>query len=194
MLNDYIHVLREHNDVLEDVYERITKFKSCDIANCAHIVRHHTNRNIKNSNKNEKETASTSTNYRVQFYKVLLAAMHCYFLHSFDVGLRIRRSAVSQMNDQSDNKDDNHNEDENDKCHEPIFKNIKRAMDKRRTKMRKLSDFNHFENNKFSMDCNEEDKTEYESPLETDKTFTDGFLTFTKNNISSHPQIPQLNS
>ena len=53
ILNDYIHIIKYHNDILQDIYEFIN-LSSCKLSQCQYIKRNYTNRNRITRIQNDK--------------------------------------------------------------------------------------------------------------------------------------------
>ena len=105
LLNDFHHVLSHHlrckdinksNQEFEVIYREIMKngIKPCDVTRCYKFrrnrrIREHENIDILNCNNNDL----------CNFYTETLDSIHCYFLHSFDIGMRVKLNDIRLTND-----------------------------------------------------------------------------------------------
>eukprot|EP01084_Bolivina_argentea_P271770 462515_1 len=103
LLNDYIHLINEHNNDLHEIQlELISKkqYVECDITNCNLTTRHNCRRysqkiyEIKNANILDRS---------FNFYVETMDGLHFYIFHLFDCGLRILHDEYAtneEINDQ----------------------------------------------------------------------------------------------
>eukprot|EP01084_Bolivina_argentea_P091901 165394_1 len=109
-INDYHHMITRHlnlntrssnenNREFECLYDAITKYiPSCDAAACKHFATHHGYETIDiplhttPGHDDHDETAITA----MRFYIRLLDSVHCFVLHSFDDGFRVRMNESPQ--------------------------------------------------------------------------------------------------
>ena len=112
LLNDYQHILSKHlnedrltnDDNFLSIHNKISKYMDCpcDVKTCKQYIRmvinvqgksrantiEDTNTDTKDNNSIDKMEEHDNKN-TVNFYIELLDVIHCYFMHSFDLGLRI---------------------------------------------------------------------------------------------------------
>ena len=109
LLNDYHHILKHHlhkkdisksNDEFDIIYKQIIKYvKHCDVTKCQKFrrnrrIREHENISILNCRNNDL----------CNFYTETLDSIHCYFLHSFDIGMRVKAKEYLSTKDNDDIK------------------------------------------------------------------------------------------
>eukprot|EP01084_Bolivina_argentea_P090502 163069_1 len=81
IINDYIHVLLEHNN--DDDFEYIcSQFGYCDISKCAAAHRIY-------CKKTKNPSMATNINIAMQ---QIMDKIHCYYSHTFDIGYRLNAS------------------------------------------------------------------------------------------------------
>ena len=145
-LNDYHHLLREHNSNLHQIHKTMKingLFGDCDISKCKFTKRHQTQRRVINDNENTMDP-------NLNFYKTTFDSLHFYLLHLFDVGLRTFRNEIKKNNEKEEEEEIKGDEDEvDDKCFDIEFAEIVKAINNRRD----ISDsFDRFKsNNKFNI-------------------------------------------
>ena len=83
-LNDYNHIISTHSTHLEDINAQINQ---CTSLECK-IKRH----NLKTS-----DTASNVANFKSLFLMELLDTIHHWLYHQFDVGMRVRRDVLNNL-------------------------------------------------------------------------------------------------
>ena len=88
LLDDYIHIMDKHQNDVDQINDRIKTdlnlMPECykEYQNCALLSRHYRDR--------MKDPAPGSLEYDVIFYSDLLDSVHCLWLHSFHLGLRVK--------------------------------------------------------------------------------------------------------
>eukprot|EP01084_Bolivina_argentea_P049313 90713_1 len=95
LLDDYIHIVVEHNNRndLDQIYDLLAT--NCNIQHCLVCVRHFRNRNNDKYVQQDQELI---------FYRDILDTIHCYLLHLYDTALRVR---VDSATDEEYNNDNN---------------------------------------------------------------------------------------
>jgi len=99
IIEDYSHILKKYlNNTIESntsifsqIYNIMIKEIKCDIKNCKQYSR--------NNRDRQKEPKSTNDNkdddvFRITFYTDLMDTIHCYFMHSYDIGFRLRSTEL----------------------------------------------------------------------------------------------------
>ena len=191
MLNDYIHLITEHNEHLEAIHESLRKYddlQECNITTCKFVVHHHRNRN------NKKYVNAHSDHKKIEYYKDLFGTIHCYLLHSFDVGLRIKSAELEIEKNESKSNDDESESETGEQCFDQAFSNIQQAVIKRESTFNKLNDFERLNNNnkfEIGIGCNEQDKKQQDENR-TQITFTDGLLSHVQSTIKSKERLTTL--
>eukprot|EP01084_Bolivina_argentea_P113062 201594_1 len=151
LVNDYHHIILQHtstgnrnsdNENFAIIDAIIRKSIKCDIAQCKSYKRNHTIRGKQTTTGEHKEE---------DVMKKFMDSIHCYFVHSIDVGFR--------MQIEDDTKDDNkYDNDEIDiKLNEDLYKDtqIQKINDnfkKRREKLAQINGVQHEKYNKFTTD------------------------------------------
>ena len=132
LLNDYIHVMRDHSDDLDEIYAFMSEDCNlhCNVNECALLRRHHRNRQI---------THSACEDSLFMFYQDIFDSLHCYLLHSFDMGLRIKKQTVNTLGDM--------------KCGENSFDHHKQEL--KSTDAELAEDMRFKKNNKFTLKCHQ---------------------------------------
>eukprot|EP01084_Bolivina_argentea_P273456 465810_1 len=111
LLTDYHHILYQHLDnkpiieiqkEFELIHHKIMKYiKQCSLEKCKRLERNHRTR--------DKHTANATNNdTKIQFYIDTMDTIHCYFIHSFDLGFRLKADEISTFHsvDENDEKKD----------------------------------------------------------------------------------------
>eukprot|EP01084_Bolivina_argentea_P304209 525312_1 len=109
LLNDFIHILDEHNN--ETDLNKIMKLlfnhnlrNECDIINCQLSLRYHRNRRydfqIKSNDKIQ------SMDYRFIFWQDIMDQIHLYLYHLYDIGMRLHKSKRHSNTINIDNRKD----------------------------------------------------------------------------------------
>ena len=168
LLNDYIHLMRLHQDQIENIrndYINNQGIIKCNIKTCPFTQRHH---RISDDNKT---TESDSTEFN--FIKETIDSLHFYIMHMFEVGLRIPRM---------DNDIDPENEEKKDNN---IY--FDQDFDRIHTKIRDLNEttpsflrFDTENNSKFNIKTDKngtEDDNKTQGIIDGGATYLDEFLT-----------------
>eukprot|EP01084_Bolivina_argentea_P259231 437338_1 len=84
ILDDYFHLISDHNDneSFKFIYNRLTK---CDVTNCIIFSRHYRNRNKEGNVQEMYGMLDEREIISVQ----LMDKVHCYYLHSYDMGRKV---------------------------------------------------------------------------------------------------------
>ncbi len=86
ILNDFIHIIRNHNGNLEEIYN-ILNIK-CNLSKCIGLKRNQRNRN-------NMANDFCSNDLDDIFRKDIFDQIHCYLLHSFDTGYRLTKQEMA---------------------------------------------------------------------------------------------------
>ena len=99
LLNDYHHILTHHlqqtqitdsNRAFESIHNQIMKYlPSCSATKCAKFRR---NRRIRE--RETLEILNCANDENEYFYVETLDAIHCHFIHSLDIGMRVKESEL----------------------------------------------------------------------------------------------------
>ena len=87
-INDWFHIINDHDDDIEEIYNYISSELSCNIMECAKYKRWNRIRGNESGDDGDVE-------FRV--YRDLLDQIHCYILHSFDIGTRAPRAELQRQ-------------------------------------------------------------------------------------------------
>ena len=110
LIRDYMHIMRRHADSKQIDHlhraeaERFQQIQQCDTNNCLLLYRH------KNAQDDEGQVddhedgrdgrdGKEEEENNVLFYRDLMDAMHCYLVHQYDIGIRIKVRDSSQYSD-----------------------------------------------------------------------------------------------
>eukprot|EP01084_Bolivina_argentea_P102974 184476_1 len=89
LLDDYIHIVTQHREHLDEVFEVMTTqfgTVSCNIMNCSLAKRYCRDR--------KKQIIIDNKDEMFIFYRDTLDQIHCYLYHMYDVGFRIKSKHV----------------------------------------------------------------------------------------------------
>ena len=103
LLGDFVHIMAMHSTEDIELVQRIKSeqfqlFSKCSSTNCLFLFN-------QDSKKKELQKQSDESMEGLPFYRELMDAMHCYLVHSFDVGLRIKvTETASESADKKENQ------------------------------------------------------------------------------------------
>eukprot|EP01083_Nonionella_stella_P223839 797301_1 len=102
IINDYLHIMHEHVSDLEFEFV-VNGFEFCDIEQCKTFARNHRIRTneeppIVNAHLNDIVCAQ------------IMNKMHCYFLHSYDIGNRLTINDKESIANVANAREDDHDE------------------------------------------------------------------------------------
>eukprot|EP01083_Nonionella_stella_P243364 848090_1 len=170
--NDFNHILMQHlgdnKSVIEtaDEYEQIYnhmngKVQPCDFEKCGKFIR----------NNRHKETQHIRIKDRqIEYYIELLDTIHCYFLHSFDVGFRIKNTDL-----QHGDKNTCDNESKKDKESTLTPHDVSFMLQNKRCKLQSVRGLNRTQNTKYVTNTNAVVTQSDEKQIENaDKTYSFG--------------------
>eukprot|EP01083_Nonionella_stella_P145440 455774_1 len=121
LLNDFNHLLQSHAGEFEDIYDILctTNNYPCDLQKCVSLRRNQRDRmKISENINNINHLYFTTCNAEIVSQQ-LLDRIHCHYLHSFDIGLKIKKSEQEKII----NKEMKMNEDDAD-AHDSIIGGI----------------------------------------------------------------------
>eukprot|EP01084_Bolivina_argentea_P266085 451211_1 len=160
LLDDFIHIIQIHTNDLEHIINHMWNeygIEQCHINNCTSLLRHYENDNQKISTN-----TNSSKNDNFIFYRNTMDSIHCYFFHSYDIGLRVK---------QYDNS----------------FSNMRDIISTKTKQFEKINSLNQcrFANNKFNLNINMESKDD-------DITYIDGLYEYVIDNGIETLQLESL--
>eukprot|EP01084_Bolivina_argentea_P164509 286022_1 len=144
VINDYHHILDFHlneerntreraANQFKRIYKVVCDIEKCDIGKCDRFNR--------NNRDREKDKDGDT-------YMDFLDSIHCYLLHSVDIGYRI----IDKMDDIKNDKD---NEELcNSLAHDEELRRLKVHLNSTRTRLQSIRGLKRFENNKFMTQTN----------------------------------------
>ena len=95
LVNDFNHLLTCHSSEFEDVYNllvaRIYDGKPCDLKQCESIKK-----NQRDRNKECTDLYHSTENNEIVLQQ-LLDRIHCYFLHTFDIGYKTTKEEIENI-------------------------------------------------------------------------------------------------
>ena len=109
LLDDYIHVMDKHQNDIDQINDRMKTdldlMREChtEYKNCALLLRHYRNR----EKENVDLSPSSSYSYSLSFYIDLLDTIHCFWYHSFHLGLRARTNSNEITRQRSNHRFEN---------------------------------------------------------------------------------------
>eukprot|EP01083_Nonionella_stella_P268688 908573_1 len=106
ILNDHIHCIVKHIHDLEAIYDFINV--KCDLATCHGIKRNHRDR-TKPQTHPTVVIDDSPDNISIMD---IMDQIHCYLLHTFDVGFQLTRKEKTQINTQNPNQDHDNDDDQ----------------------------------------------------------------------------------
>ena len=144
IIGDYHHILDKHlnrdnisqidsNKQFELIHQQMTGI-SCDIENCK----------IYSRNNRQRETTNIECkDEKVSMFIDIIDTIHCYFLHSIDIGYRIVNHQLYQQNESKNN------DDEDDIQFDAEMKRLREYITLKRKKLQKIRGDRRINNNKF---------------------------------------------
>ena len=153
LLDDHLHIMQYHNDQLDDLTDIVTTTPSlnCDPSTC-NILKNNFRRS---SDQNEVNKEDNKEDEDFIFYRDLLDTIHCYLIHSFNVGVRIRKEELISNNEDND-----------------TFATIKSVINSKRNTKNGLVNGRFLSTSKFSLGINTNTNTN------ADITFIDGLYNY----------------
>eukprot|EP01084_Bolivina_argentea_P198656 340112_1 len=172
ILEDYAYILKQYlnnepnknNETFEQIYNIISKEIKCDIKNCKQYSRNNRNREKESQKPNNQKSSDKNDQFKILFITDLFDTIHCYFLHSFDIGFRMKHSELTHIynhshNDKHKNTIENVQDlDNKSALNIHINDNMKTFNSYIRNKRQSLMDIrgaNRAKNNKFMTSVNE---------------------------------------
>eukprot|EP01084_Bolivina_argentea_P254241 427390_1 len=180
LLDDYIHIIMNHNNELENIYTLFVleyHMNKCALNSCSPLNRHcRIETYDSDDNSNNKILDKQFIFYRDRF-----DSMHCYFLHLYDMGLRVNKHDIKyqRCDERKNNKDFDLN-----------FANMRAQLKKKQKELTQLENFHfkRFKNNKFALDVDTNDQQAHVKGYllnNTTTTFMDGLYQYLSNkNVS----------
>eukprot|EP01084_Bolivina_argentea_P254305 427505_1 len=164
IVNDYHHILNVHLNedntpkrqnyrAFQFIYETFNNKINCNITNCC----------IYSRNNRQRETEKLfemGSDSELAAYIDILDTIHCYFIHSVDVGYRI----INQFSNKTNTKDRLYNNNNQKMCHDPELVDLKTYLETKRKGFRQIRGNNRVQTNKFmttltkKVEINDEEK------------------------------------
>ncbi len=122
LIDDFHHILLVHqsdkNSILknkneyESIYDYImSKIDKCTLEKCNSFARNNRNRERENifSSINKENTINNNTDKESEYFIEIMDTIHCFFVHSFDIGFKIRLDELTEEFEEisDDEKDEN---------------------------------------------------------------------------------------
>eukprot|EP01084_Bolivina_argentea_P047659 87841_1 len=147
ILDDYIHVITIHSNQLSEIHEQLItdkQFSECNVNKCAVVQRHYHRRlNRKRNNTNNLRQLQDPQS---KFYADIFDAVHHYFFHLFDLGLRIKKKTNEEIEMESHDYADSNNKY---KCIDYEFSRTQQIIAQKQNALG--LEINEIDNNKFNM-------------------------------------------
>ena len=100
ILNDYIHIIKYHDNILQDIYKYIN-IKSCKLNTCKYIKRNYRNKiNENNNNKNN------NNDNKSELINNIIDIIHCYLIHTFDIGFKLTQNEKDLISFDNDDEEE----------------------------------------------------------------------------------------
>eukprot|EP01084_Bolivina_argentea_P143452 251905_1 len=147
----FIHMLKVHNKEIDEIYNIILSkysFQPCNISNCRLTVRHY-------RNKQNSSGDNINTNEETIFWRDFFDCVHCYVLHLFDFGYKVRKTDLTQ----DDDAKYDHDNDDICKYIDKKFKLLYSIISEKRNKLESISSIDAVNTNKFNIDVDTTDDT-----------------------------------
>ena len=148
LISDYHHILDKHlnedkiskiesNNQFKMIYKEMTEINnlSCNIDNCIIYKRNNRERETKNIECKDKELA---------MFIDTIDTVHCYFLHSVDIGNRIIHPLINE-----ENENENKSDEDNINCCDSEMKQLSHYLSQKRKRLENITDHRRFQNSKF---------------------------------------------
>ena len=148
ILNDYIHIMDHHQNDISGISQTIKRdiqlMNECDVQNCMALRRHYRNRDNSLLNKPEQnEVSQDSMDFDLIFFIELLDCIHCFWYHSYHLGIRINTDDI---------KYENESKTEGKQYFDQQFAIRSQLIKENKTKMDKMNILkNRLENKKFTL-------------------------------------------
>eukprot|EP01084_Bolivina_argentea_P281198 481082_1 len=100
MLDDFIHLITRHHDMLDKMYDFATKrmgLAKCNLKECFKQKRHNRDREDEMELKDENDI-------RFVYPRDMMDAIHCYVLHIYDFGLAVHESQLQAFKQEAETK------------------------------------------------------------------------------------------
>ena len=106
ILNDYIHIVKYHDNILEDITKYIINLIhiQCNLQNCGCIKRNYRNRVYDKIDPNDHDPNRDLT----ELMNDIIDIIHCYLIHTFDIGFKLTKTEkqLISMEQEEDEDDD----------------------------------------------------------------------------------------
>eukprot|EP01083_Nonionella_stella_P084152 232891_1 len=181
LLTDYHHILNHHleqKSLIDTQHEFelihntiIRSIDHCSLDQCNKFKRN-------NRNRSKLKVDPSLTDAKIRFYTDTLDTIHCYFVHSYDIGFRLKSDQIktddTQRNDAKQSDDEDMDESNLYKDHQ--MEQFKRILQEKQKHLRSIRGTNRMQHNKFltKMESDTEPKpikseTETKSEKETER-------------------------
>ena len=105
LIQDYHHLINKHYSEFEQIYDQFNSLKviTCDKSNCTSMERNHRDRSAKNARESYYKPKDRDEIVIQQICDLI----HCYIYHTFDMGFKLTRKELIQIEKQDDDDKDN---------------------------------------------------------------------------------------
>eukprot|EP01084_Bolivina_argentea_P076713 139064_1 len=157
LMNDFNHLLSHHSNELEmeEIYNKLVKQiynnKSCGLAKCSFMRRNHRNRTL--ITKNEQILNELYHSCEDIVSQQLLDRIHCYFLHSYDIGYKLTNQQKIDITNEEIKVNN-----ENDTCFDTTVLQMNEIRKLTQSKYKNIQCFDRLHNapNKFKTEFTEQ--------------------------------------
>eukprot|EP01084_Bolivina_argentea_P076315 138309_1 len=170
LVNDYHHIIVDHlnssttctnNYQFSLLHNEIAKHIKCDVIKCQQYKRYSRNR------ENVEKATNKIKDENVLFYIDLLDNIHCYFVHSYHIGFRIKH------NIKNESKQELQDIDSKQLYYDKQMEQLKAYLSNKRNKLVKIRGLNRIINNKFLTKITSNDENVQDIKNEHDDINTD---------------------
>eukprot|EP01084_Bolivina_argentea_P065952 120229_1 len=166
--DDFNHVLLNHlgdqhtlqftKKQYEDIYDYMTQnyLSTCSLVHCEKSIR---------NNRARESNSQMSVDSKTQYIIDIMDTLHCFFMHSFDVGFRIRSKDLIDIDETKQNDYDLYTDSQMEK--------LSKILDRNRKQLQNVRGLQRLSTSKFVTDMKNDDNDD--SKLENDKIEMDSY-------------------
>eukprot|EP01084_Bolivina_argentea_P265027 449108_1 len=145
LLNDYGHILcvhldnalnQQNNDEFAVISAKCHKYINCSLNKCKYYQR---------NNRNRCKEEIKDSNDKLSLYVDIMDTIHCYFLHSYDTGFRIKQKKPA-------NNDDSNTNDNNNTAVDTEMKYLYKEIQLKRKELQRVRGMERIKHTKFVLD------------------------------------------
>eukprot|EP01084_Bolivina_argentea_P088446 159682_1 len=141
IIDHYIHVITNHGDNINDVYNIIIhkyKFQQCSVKNCVLCIRHGRNREARGPRTSVHDGVDDN-NAKYIVWRDIFDAMHCFLFHMYDFGYRVKKE---NLLNEDKKMEDNYDE---------VFESVYLSVQQKVTELDTIAGMHKSKANKFNI-------------------------------------------